>query len=840
MVDFRKLREERKQSQVIHPIEIFRRLPKPSGINDLYTSQAEVLETWNTRRGERDIVIKLHTGGGKTLVGLLIAQSILNETNEPVLYLCSTRQLVEQTVAKSEEYGLPCVSYESGGTISEEFLAARKPLVCTYKALFNGKSKFGVIGTGKPIIKIGGIILDDAHVAYSLVREAFTIKIDRDNDPETYEFITNTFRKDFDDIGCMGTYDDIIDGAEKYGILEVPYWSLDNHKNEIVEKLRHLSSDSFVFPWPLIRDDIDICHMLISWQSVVITPFLPMMDKFPSFSNCPRRIYMSATIADDSSIIRTFDVDLNSVSNPITSRSLAGVGERMILIPELTKISANTFDLVRNFSKWIAENEDIGTVVLVPSNYQAELWDGFGTISVGSEEVLENIKKLIKRESSGPFVFANRYDGIDLPHDTCRLLILSGIPRGTSEYENYISTLFDGSILNNTLAQRIEQGIGRAVRGSGDFCVVLLSGKDLVTWLSTIRNLRFLTRITRAELEIGEQISGSIMTRDELYATIRKCLNRDDEWLRYHAETLADLSEPDPIVMVPLQNAEIEQRVLRLWRDGHHEKAINSIKNHLEITKEIEKETIGWMNQLSARIAFSWKKYELAVEFQSQAFANNRSLLKPLAESTYTRLIPSSNQSKSMVEKIIKYQFRRGYLTYFENLITHLVPEASSNQFEQALANLGDCLGFTTERPEKSFGKGPDVLWLLNEKDALIIEAKSKKEKENPLTKSEHGQLLVSEQWFINEYPEMEGVRVSLHPNRKSTDNAVAEVTRVLTLEKLNILISNTRQVLSKLCNSLEARDQLIILCDELLIQHKLSSQDLINDYLEFFEVVSS
>lgn len=53
----------------------------------MYTSQTEILQKWFDRRNERDIVLKLHTGGGKTLVGLLIAQSTQNETGEPVLYL---------------------------------------------------------------------------------------------------------------------------------------------------------------------------------------------------------------------------------------------------------------------------------------------------------------------------------------------------------------------------------------------------------------------------------------------------------------------------------------------------------------------------------------------------------------------------------------------------------------------------------------------------------------------------------------------------------------------------------------------------------------------------------
>ena len=103
-IDLNKLRAARKQPPVIDPVEIFRRLPKTASIKDLYGSQVEVLQAWFASRTETDQVLKLHTGGGKTLVGLLIAQSILTELGEPVLYLCPNNQLVSQTLEKAQQY----------------------------------------------------------------------------------------------------------------------------------------------------------------------------------------------------------------------------------------------------------------------------------------------------------------------------------------------------------------------------------------------------------------------------------------------------------------------------------------------------------------------------------------------------------------------------------------------------------------------------------------------------------------------------------------------------------------------------------------------------------------
>jgi replicative superfamily II helicase len=178
MVDFKKLAASKGKAKPVNPREIFNSLPKPPGINDLYSSQAEVLDAWFLRRADRDVVIKLHTGGGKTLVALLMAQSVMNELGEPVIYLAPTNQLVEQVIAKSKEYGIPTARYVSGQPFAVEFYDGKSVLVGAYETLFNGRSRFGVRNSGQDIIKVGAIILDDAHVALSAVRRQFSLTIE--------------------------------------------------------------------------------------------------------------------------------------------------------------------------------------------------------------------------------------------------------------------------------------------------------------------------------------------------------------------------------------------------------------------------------------------------------------------------------------------------------------------------------------------------------------------------------------------------------------------------------------------------------------------------------------
>jgi hypothetical protein len=172
----------------------------------------------------------------------------------------------------------------------------------------------------------------------------------------------------------------------------------------------------------------------------------------------------------------------------------------------------------------------------------------------------------------------------------------------------------------------------------------------------------------------------------------------------------------------------------------------------------------------------------------------------------------------------------------FDEVVSHLVPEASSNQFEQALADLGSMLGFSTERPDKNYGKGPDVLWLLSGRLALIIEAKSRKNRGNALTKDQHGQLLNAAEWFRGEYPGHTGVRVSMHPNIRATDSTVPGDSRALTYEKLNALIAEARALVVALCESIVPREELIMRCKQLLGESSLTPDSLVREYLVPFE----
>jgi replicative superfamily II helicase len=243
-------------------------------IKDVYGSQTEVLNAWFADREKPDHVIKLHTGGGKTLVGLLIAQSILNETSEPVIFICPNNHLVTQTLKKADGYHLPAVPYTK--PFADDFLNGKSVMVANYSHLFNGISRFGI--RGKEILKLGGVIVDDAQVGASILRDQFSIKVEKnpEDDPgcEDYATLTTMFRLSFKETGQLGTFDDVVGGSD-YTVLEVPYWTWLEKPDEVQNFLRTIAG-KYDFQWPLLRDNLKYCHCFVDRKSVAITPIFPL------------------------------------------------------------------------------------------------------------------------------------------------------------------------------------------------------------------------------------------------------------------------------------------------------------------------------------------------------------------------------------------------------------------------------------------------------------------------------------------------------------------------------------------------------------------------------------
>src|SRR5262245_19682690 len=107
MVDFGKRLGKAGRETTLDPCAIYSSLDVAVDVGPLRPAQAAVLMEWHEkRRQDSYLTLKLHTGQGKTLVGLLMLQSRLNEGLGPGLYLCPNRYLVAQTCAQAQRFGI--------------------------------------------------------------------------------------------------------------------------------------------------------------------------------------------------------------------------------------------------------------------------------------------------------------------------------------------------------------------------------------------------------------------------------------------------------------------------------------------------------------------------------------------------------------------------------------------------------------------------------------------------------------------------------------------------------------------------------------------------------------
>ena len=75
------------EAAVIDPRDIFLTLNRDKKFAFPRDIQTEVMKAWFEQRNNPDTVVKLNVGSGKTLVGLLLLQSSLNEDIRPAIYI---------------------------------------------------------------------------------------------------------------------------------------------------------------------------------------------------------------------------------------------------------------------------------------------------------------------------------------------------------------------------------------------------------------------------------------------------------------------------------------------------------------------------------------------------------------------------------------------------------------------------------------------------------------------------------------------------------------------------------------------------------------------------------
>jgi len=831
VVDFKKRLAGKKVEKPTDPVRLYETLDRAHDKGPLRPAQLAVLKSWfSDHEGTRDTIVKLHTGQGKTLIGLLMLQSRLNAGKGPAVYLCPDNFLIAQTCEQARQFGISTCTAEP--ELPDEFINGAKILVVSVQKFFNGLTKFGL---HRQSVGIETFLMDDAHACTDRIREQCRIRIP--SDEPMYNQLKTLFSDELERQG-LGTYADICNG-KRDALLPIPYWAWAAREGEVAEVLSgHADRDSVRFAWPLLKDMLGHCLGVISGVAIEIEPYVPPLSAFGSYWKAKHRIFMSATVTDDAFLVKGLQLDPQTIVKPLSYSKETWSGEKMVLLPSLIHEELSRDRMVKAFGT-PSDKRRAGVVALVPGFSRAKDWEAYGAVVAKKDRISEVIDQLKKGEFASTVVLANRYDGIDLPDESCRVLVFDSKPYSESLadlYQEFCRPNSEATLMRTV--RTVEQGMGRSVRGEKDYCVVVVIGTDIVRLIREKQSRRFLSSQMATQIELGLEIA-SLARQDiengetainAFNSLMRQCLGRDAGWKAFYVEQMDKVRPKGANEQVlKLYAAELEAE--ESFMQGDYATASEKLQQLLD-SGAASGDDKGWYLQEMARYHYRANRTESG-RLQAAAHRSNRFLLKPSSGVTVAKL---TIQSQGRMERISKWVSGFGSYSDLDVSITdilgRLVFGIKADKFERALDELSVALGFAGERPDKEWKEGPDNLWALDDTQYLLWECKNEVEiTRADINKREAEQMNRSSAWFEKHYPGMKVKRVIVHPsNTVQSAAAFTHDVEAMRESELKKLVKSAMDFF-KSFESLNFKDLSTTHLQKLVNAHKLGVPDLLNGY---------
>lgn len=727
--------------RILEPRRIFTTLNRDPRFKRPSDEQGEVLDQWFDRRSESDVTIKMNTGAGKTLVGLLILKSSLAEGKAPAVYLTPDKYLAKQVIKEARELGIPVTDSED----DPSFLRGEAIFVANSKKVINGKSRFGVNDLEIPI---GSIVVDDAHACLTDVKEQFSINL-----PLNHAAAAGVMAHLKDG---LRSYNPIlysrIEQNDPSAIFEVPYWIWKSKTPDIASVIIKNSKDgSLQFHAPLVLPVLSFCQCVVTGQDITISPRYLPIHLIPSFTSAERRIYMTATLANDGILISHLKANVAAIENPIRPKGIGDTGVRMILAPmELNKDFI--FEQLKALALKVAKERNV--VVITPSNYVAKKWKPFANQFLDATNLYEGVERL-RNGLVGLTVMANKYDGIDLPGEACELLILDGAPEIEGEIEKLNSLALEGTKSSriNTV-QKIEQGMGRGVRSADDFCAVLLWGPKLTRIINLPNSLEHFTEVTKVQLSIARRLTrqmnatGELYDEDKIISVLDLSFKKNPDWRQGTKKEIAKAQPERKSYIEPFIPR--ARKAFDLALSGAYDKACDQLQE--AANEEQDERTQGYILCQLAEMMYHRDPLE-SFKILARASLLNPAIIKPLEGLEYKRISAPENQAVASCRFMSRFMSGDDLILWWKDLESDLAfnPQ-TTKRFEAAIRELGAWLGFGSHRPENETGKGPDNLWAVDNSTFFVIECKSGSLSDD-VSKSDLNQLNGSVHWFGEKYP---------------------------------------------------------------------------------------
>ncbi|HAT1597528.1 TPA: DEAD/DEAH box helicase [Legionella pneumophila] len=487
-----------------NPAELFRELTRRQ-LPDVLPVQKAMMERYAEEAlEETDIALQLPTGSGKTLVGLLIAEWRRRKYQEKIIYLCPTKQLVNQVSEQaSSKYGITVLSFTGKakdypqGDVAK-YKQAKSVAVTTYSSIFNSNPFFKDADV---------IILDDAHAAENYIAKLWSLEIDHKKHQNIFDSIAALLRPFLDEISyarLLGRHDCNTDRAWVDKISTPDFLKIIDNLTEVL--IQYTPDTELRHAWSMICSNLRACHLYLSSNNILIRPIIPPTWTHSSFCNAKQRIYMSATLGEGGDLERlTGRKKIMRLPIP-KGWDAQGVGRRFFIFPAY---SLEYEDSQKLYMELFSKSDR--ALFLVPSERQSEsviskLEENI-SLKIFSAKDIEASKKEFLACNNAVALIANRYDGIDFPGDECRLLVIEGLPKAVNFQEQFVMNRLGAGILyNERIKTRMLQAIGRCTRSLEDYSAVVMLG-EAAEHISSLNQRKYFHPLLQAELEFGVEQS---------------------------------------------------------------------------------------------------------------------------------------------------------------------------------------------------------------------------------------------------------------------------------------------------------------------------------------------
>ncbi len=523
------------------PEALYRALAETNnGPTGLWTHQGEILTSWHRDHiNDRDVAIELPTGAGKTLVGGLIAEYRRRVNDERTVIACPTRQLARQTADRLNEYGIPNVLLVGGvtgwdRTDRSKYTRAEAVGITVYSHIFN---------SNPALADAEVLIFDDAHAAEQAVASTWSATITRAT--PLYKDLLTPLADALDPLVLARLSTDSIDPRQRPLVYLASPNGVREHAAELEAVLmmavtNRTGPSSLKYTMDAIAGHVDRALIYVSHRSIQIRPLIPPTISHTAFESPRQRVYMSATLGHGGELERSFGrAKVTRIPVP-KGWDRQGTGRRFVLFPSLAQDLKSDADVAQWTASLVSK---AGRVLLltpaqhVADSLQAEVLPK-GIITLTAEHVEDDLTAFTNTQNAA-LVLTNRYDGIDLPGDDCRLVILAGLPARGDLQERFLhDSLGAIEVLRERVRARFAQGTGRATRNARDYSAVVILGDELMNYVTKREVASALHPELQAELEWGTKESetntgaGLLGDLDEFFA-------QSDAWREANEDIIA-------------------------------------------------------------------------------------------------------------------------------------------------------------------------------------------------------------------------------------------------------------------------------------------------------------